>query len=100
MKQDSKRRQLKPQPSVPTHDAICSGPRSPSCERQDGRRCPADRLARLLSTDKPVPKDADVLVTIDPAMDLSSLARFGRRLKGTAQTINLGADILVVWKLL
>jgi hypothetical protein len=36
-----------------------------------------------------------VLVTIDAAMDLSSLARFGRRLKGTAQTINLGADIFL-----
>jgi hypothetical protein len=42
-----------------------------------------------------VPKDADVLVTIDSFMDLSSLARFGRRLKGTAQTINLGADIFL-----
>jgi hypothetical protein len=28
-----------------------------------------------------VPKDADVLVIIDAALDLSSLARFGRRLK-------------------
>ncbi len=55
------------------------------------------RIALLgsLATDKPVPKDADVLVTIDAAMDLSSLARFGRRLKGTAQTINLGADIFL-----
>ena len=40
-------------------------------------------------------KDVDALVTIDAAMDLSSLARFGRRLKGTAQTINLGADIFL-----
>jgi hypothetical protein len=47
------------------------------------------RIALLgsLATDKPVPKDADVLATID-ATDLSSLARFGRRLKGTAQMIN------------
>jgi hypothetical protein len=42
-----------------------------------------------------VPKDPDGLVAIDAAMDLSSLARFGRRLKGTAQTINLGADIFL-----
>jgi predicted nucleotidyltransferase len=55
------------------------------------------RIALLgsLATDKPVPKDADVLVTIDSAMDLAPLARLGRRLQGTAQTINLGADIFL-----
>jgi predicted nucleotidyltransferase len=55
------------------------------------------RIALLgsLATDKPVPKDADVLVTIDPAMGLAPLARLGRRLQGTAQTINLGADIFL-----
>jgi hypothetical protein len=55
------------------------------------------RIALLgsLATDKPVPKDADVLVTIDAAMDLDPLARLGRRLKGAAQTINLGADIFL-----
>jgi hypothetical protein len=52
-------------------------------------------LIGSLATDKPVPKDADVLVTIDPAIDLDPLARLGRRLKGTAQTINLGADIFL-----
>jgi hypothetical protein len=56
------------------------------------------RIALLgsLATDKPVPKDADVLVTIDAAMDLNPLARLGRRLQGTAQTVNLGADIFLV----
>ncbi len=56
------------------------------------------RIALLgsLASDKPVPKDADVLVTIDGAIDLDPLARHGRRLKGTAQTINLGADIFLV----
>jgi hypothetical protein len=55
------------------------------------------RIALLgsLATDKPVPKDADLLVTIDPAVNLDPLARLGRRLKGTAQTINLGADIFL-----
>jgi hypothetical protein len=55
------------------------------------------RIALLgsLATDKPMPKDADVLVTIDAAVDLSPLARLGRCLKGTAQTINLGADIFL-----
>jgi hypothetical protein len=54
------------------------------------------RIALLgsLATDKPIPKDADVLVTIDAAVDLDPLARLGR-LKGTAQTINLGADIFL-----
>src|SRR5262245_13192543 len=44
------------------------------------------RIALLgsLATDKSVPKDADVLVTIDPAMDLAPLARLGRRLQGTS----------------
>jgi len=55
------------------------------------------RIALLgsLTTDKPVPKDADVLVIIDAGIDLAPLARVGRRLKGTAQTINLGADIFL-----
>jgi hypothetical protein len=52
-------------------------------------------LIGSLSTDKPVPKDADVLVTIDAATDLSPLARLGRRLQGAAQRINLGADIFL-----
>jgi hypothetical protein len=52
-------------------------------------------LLGSLATDKPVPKDADVLLTIDATMDLGPLARLGRRLQGTAQTINLGADIFL-----
>jgi predicted nucleotidyltransferase len=55
------------------------------------------RIALLgsLATDKPAPKDADVLVTIDSAIDLGPLARLARRLQGTAQTVNLGADIFL-----
>jgi hypothetical protein len=52
-------------------------------------------LIGSLATDKPVPKDADLLVTIDAAIDLGPLARLGRRLQGTAQTANLGADIFL-----
>ena len=48
-----------------------------------------------LVTSKAIPKDADVLVTINATMDLGELARAGRRLKGSAQTINLGADIFL-----
>jgi hypothetical protein len=53
-------------------------------------------LVGSLATDKPIPKDADVLVTIHADMDLSPLARLGRRLKGTAQKINLGGNIFLV----
>jgi hypothetical protein len=52
-------------------------------------------LMGSLATSKAIPKDADVLVTINDTMDLGELARAGRRLKGTAQTINLGADIFL-----
>src|SRR5262245_30926852 len=52
-------------------------------------------LIGSLATSKAIPKDADVLVTIDGTMNLEGLARAGRRLKGSAQTINLGADIFL-----
>ena len=65
---------------------------------QDARDCPGVRrivLVGSLTTAKAMPKDADVLVTIDGAIDLAQLARAGRRLKGLAQTIDLGADIFL-----
>src|SRR5437899_10130572 len=52
-------------------------------------------LIGSLVTSKAIPKDADVLVMINGTMDLGELARAGRRLKGSAQTINLGADIFL-----
>jgi hypothetical protein len=52
-------------------------------------------LMGSLTTVKLTPKDADVLVTIDPGLDLTDLARAARRLKGAAQTRNLGADIFL-----
>src|SRR5258708_34641359 len=59
------------------------------------------RIALLGSraTDKPAPKDADELVTIDATMDLDPLSRFGRRLKATARTITMVADIYLADKL-
>ena len=65
---------------------------------ETARNCPGVlgiALVGSLTTAKAMPKDADVLVTIDGAMDLTDLARAGRRLKGNAQTINLGADIFL-----
>jgi hypothetical protein len=52
-------------------------------------------LIGSLTTAKPMPKDADVLVTIEDGLDLRPLARAARRLKGTAQRMNLGADIFL-----
>lgn len=52
-------------------------------------------LIGSIVTAKAIPKDIDVLVTIDTEMELSKLASAGRRLKGAAQTINLGADIFL-----
>jgi predicted nucleotidyltransferase len=62
------------------------------------RLCPGVRHIALLgslATAKAVPKDVDLLVTVERATDLILLARAGRRLKGLAQTINLGADIFL-----
>jgi hypothetical protein len=50
-------------------------------------------LVGSLTTAKAIPKD--VLVTIDGTINLAGLARAGRRLQGSAQTINLGADIFL-----
>ncbi len=55
-------------------------------------------LVGSLATDKAIPKDADVLVTIDADMELTKLAKIARRLQGTTQTVNLGADIFVADK--
>jgi hypothetical protein len=62
-----------------------------------GGRAGIHRISLLasLATSKAVPKDADVLVAIDAAMDLCGLARASRRLQGSAQSINLGADIFL-----
>jgi hypothetical protein len=60
--------------------------------------CPGvTRIALLgsLTTAKPIPKDADLLVTVNEPSDLAPLARAGRRLKGQCQSINLGADIFL-----
>jgi hypothetical protein len=52
-------------------------------------------LLGSLATAKAIPKDVDLLVTIDVAMELTELARISRQLMGSAQTINLGADIFL-----
>lgn len=56
------------------------------------RRIP---LLGSLLTDKPEPKDIDLLVTVEADCDLDPLAAAGRRLKGRAQGWNRGADIFL-----
>jgi hypothetical protein len=51
-------------------------------------------LGSLISS-KRVPKDADILIWIGSDVDLKKLAEVGRRLKGKAQSLNLGADIFL-----
>jgi hypothetical protein len=52
-------------------------------------------LLGSLATAKAIPKDVDLLVTIDSTMDLTQLARACRRLMGSIQSINLGADVFL-----
>jgi predicted nucleotidyltransferase len=52
-------------------------------------------LVGSLATDKPDPKDADLLVTVADDLDLTALAAESRRLKGRTQTKNRGADIFL-----
>jgi hypothetical protein len=62
------------------------------------RACPNVRRISLLGSlakAKAIPKDIDLLVTVDSVNDLAELARAARRLMGSVQTINLGADIFL-----
>ena len=52
-------------------------------------------LQGSLTTNKPSPKDADVLVIVSDDIDLGPLAKAARQLQGRAQNINLGADIFL-----
>lgn len=55
------------------------------------------RIAILgsLASVKGDPKDADILVTVDDAADLTALAAATRSLKGKAQSKNRGADVFL-----
>ena len=90
------RQTRRPQPSVTEPRPVLL--RAVRLFVQAASGCPGVRRISLvgsLTTDKPIPKDADVLVIIDGATHLDELARAGRQLKGAAQKINLGADIFL-----
>ena len=53
-------------------------------------------LVGSIVTGKLNPKDIDLLVTVATNVELDRIAAAGRRLKGAAQTKNLGADIFLV----
>lgn len=96
MKRAAKRQPIGPRPSVPNPRRHLLG--AVLVFVRAARSLPAVRRIALvgsLATDKPVPKDADVLVTIDAAIDLGPLAVIGRRLMGTGGSINLGADVFL-----
>lgn len=53
-------------------------------------------LIGSLTTDKPNPKDVDLLVTVDDDLDLTALAKHSRKLKGmTQQNSNHGTDVFL-----
>jgi len=55
------------------------------------------RIAMIgsLTTTKPSPKDADILVTVDDDADLTALAAAAQSLNGAAQSRNKGADVFL-----
>ena len=52
-------------------------------------------LLGSVTTNRPNPKDIDLLVTITEHANVAALAAHGRRLQGAAQQLNLGADIFL-----
>ncbi len=65
---------------------------------QEAARLPCARRIALIGsivTDRPSPKDVDLLVFVSSESDLTLLARLGRRLKGRLQSQGLGADVFL-----
>jgi predicted nucleotidyltransferase len=52
-------------------------------------------LLGSITTDRSSPKDIDLLVNISPDADVAALAEHARRLKGTAQQVDRGADVFL-----
>ncbi len=94
---------MRRKPYEPQYQGSVPEPRAPLLQAvlhfvRGARTCPGVlRIALIgsLTTPKPLPKDADVLVTIEDGLHLAPLAAKGQRLKGTAQQMNPGADIFL-----
>ncbi|HNT77897.1 MAG TPA: UPF0158 family protein [Anaerolineae bacterium] len=52
-------------------------------------------LIGSLTTEKPEPQDADLLVTVDANVRLPDLAELGRKLRGHAQSFSRSADVFL-----
>lgn len=52
-------------------------------------------LVGSLTTEKPAPKDVDLLVTVTSDADLAPLAALARRLQGHAQSLGAGGDVFL-----
>jgi hypothetical protein len=52
-------------------------------------------LIGSLTTDKPDPKDVDMLVTVTDEMDLEPLATLGRKLSGHCQSMGYGGEVFL-----
>ena len=52
-------------------------------------------LIGSILTDRPDPKDVDVLVSVTDDAELAPLAALGRRLQGRLQSLNHGADVFL-----
>ena len=52
-------------------------------------------LVGSIVTERPAPKDIDLLVTVADDLDLAPLAACARRLQGRAQSYNRGADVFL-----
>jgi len=66
-----------------------------------GKICGLEGVERValvgsLCTAKGDPKDIDFLLSLKPALNLSTLARISRNLMGRTQQMNKGADIFLV----
>jgi hypothetical protein len=84
------------EPEVPSNRDLCLA-EALAFVQQAIQMPGVERIALLgsLTTDKPDPKDVDLLVTVADIMDLKPLADAARRLAGHLQRDRLGADVFL-----
>jgi len=83
----------KPPPSLRTRLIDAARTFVVAASKLDGVR--GISLVGSIVTDKPEPKDIDLLVRVADDLDLSVLARLGRQLKGACQQFNHSADVFL-----